>query len=168
MVLLPPAAIRKHHLNPCMLMACRDEVEVTTILGSCVSVCLWDPSMGCGGINHFMLPFWNGDGLPTPKYGNVAIDKLIIKLLGLGCRKERLVAKWFGGASVLGDAMGIMQIGARNIAVAEELLANHGIPTVARDAGGRQGMKITFNTKSGLVLASRFNCRATQSQTENT
>jgi chemotaxis protein CheD len=158
MGLLPPAAIQRHHLNPCMLVASQGELEVTTILGSCVSVCLWDARLSFGGINHFMLPLWNGDGLPTPKYGNVAIDKLIGKMLVFGCRKENLVAKWFGGASVIGDAMGIMQIGARNIAVAEELLATHGIPTVAKDIGGLQGMKIIFNTKSGVVLASRFDC----------
>lgn len=142
-----------------MLLASRDEVEVTTILGSCVAVCLWDSQSGCGGINHFMLPLWNGEGLPTPKYGNVAIDKLVEKMLGLGCRKEYLVAKWFGGASVIGDAMGIMQIGERNILIAEELLAIHKIPTVGKDVGGLHGMRITFNTKSGVVMASRFGCR---------
>lgn len=159
MGLSPSAAFRQHHLHPCMLMASRDEMEVTTILGSCVAICLWDARLSCGGINHFMLPLWNGDGLPTPKYGNVAIDKLIGKMLAFGCRKEDLVAKWFGGASVIGDPMGIMKIGARNIALAEELLAAHGIPTVARDVGGLQGMKIIFNTKSGVVMAGRFECR---------
>ena len=151
-----PAAVLRHHLNPCMLIAHRDELEVTTLLGSCVSVCLWDPQRACGGMNHYMLPLWNGDGLPTPKFGNVAIEGLIKKLLDFGCRKEQLVAKCFGGANVIGDATGHMQIGARNIALAEELLAIHRIPIVAREMGGLRGMKIIFNTKSGLVLAGRL------------
>jgi chemotaxis protein CheD len=154
----PSASVARlrHHLNPCMLIAHRDELEVTTVLGSCVSVCLWDPNLACGGMNHYMLPLWNGDGLPTPKFGNVAIEKLIGKMLDFGCRKEQLVAKCFGGANVLGDATDRMQIGARNIALAEELLAIHRIPIVARDMGGLQGLKIIFNTKSGIVLAGRL------------
>lgn len=151
-----PPAVPRHHLNPCMLIAHRDELEITTLLGSCVSVCLWDARMACGGMNHYMLPLWNGDGLPTPKYGNVAIEKLIQKMLDFGCRKEQLVAKCFGGANVLGDGTGHMQIGTRNIALAEELLAIHRIPIVAREVGGLRGMKIIFNTKSGLVLAGRL------------
>jgi len=150
------AAVVRHYLNPCMLIAHREELEVTTILGSCVSVCLWDVRLFCGGINHFMLPLWNGEGLPTPKFGNVAIDKLLGKMLTFGCRKEHLVAKCFGGASVIGDANGSMQIGARNITLAEELLATHGIPIVAKDVGGLRGMKVIFNTQSGVALVGRF------------
>lgn len=151
-----PLVIPRHNLNPCMLIASRDELEVMTLLGSCVSVCLWDPRLAFGGMNHYMLPLWNGDGLPTPKYGNVAIEKLITKLLEFGCRKEQLVAKCFGGANVLGDASGRMLIGERNIAVAEEILGNHRIPIVARDMGGMRGMKILFNTNTGVVLAGRL------------
>ena len=29
---------------------------VTTVLGSCISACIRDPQLGCGGMNHFMLP----------------------------------------------------------------------------------------------------------------
>jgi chemotaxis protein CheD len=133
-----PSALR-HHLNPCMLLAHRNEVEITTLLGSCVSVCLWDPQQACGGMNHYMLPLWNGEGLPTPKYGNVAIEKLIERMLALGCRKEHLVAKCFGGANVIGDSTGHLLIGERNIALAEELLAIHQIPIIARDVGGLRG-----------------------------
>lgn len=149
-------AVLRHHLNPCMLLAHRNEVEIITLLGSCVSVCLWDPQLACGGMNHYMLPLWNGEGLPTPKYGNVAIEKLIEKMLALGCRKEQLVAKCFGGANVIGDSTGHLQIGERNIALAEELLEIHRIPIVAREMGGLRGMKIIFNTKSGIVFAGRL------------
>ena len=152
----PPGAVPRHILNPCMLLASRDEAEITTLLGSCVAVCLWDPRLGYGGMNHYMLPLWNGDGLPTPKYGNVAIEKLVEKMLAFGCKKEQLVAKCFGGANVIGDTSGRMLIGERNINLAEEVLAIHRIPIIAKDLGGTRGMKIIFNTKSGLVLAGRL------------
>ena len=151
-----PPLLARHNLNPCMLMASRNELEIMTLLGSCVAVCLWDPRLAFGGMNHYMLPLWNGEGLPTPKYGNVAIEKLIARMLEFGCRKEQLVAKCFGGANVLGDTSGRMLIGERNIAVAEEVLGNHRIPIVARDMGGLRGMKILFNTKTGVVLAGRL------------
>jgi chemotaxis protein CheD len=145
--------VEQRTLHPCALIACREEMEISTLLGSCVSVCLWEPRLGFGGMNHYMLPTWNGEGAQTPKYGDVAIEKLIMELMVLGCRKEHLVAKCFGGAKVIEDATDRLQIGARNIALAEELLAAHGIPVVARKVGGPLGFKITFNTKSGLVLA---------------
>jgi chemotaxis protein CheD len=139
-----------------MLVAHRGELEITTLLGSCIAVCLWDSSRAYGGMNHYMLPLWNGDGLPTPKYGNVAIEKLIEKMLQFGCEKRNLVAKCFGGASLIADATGMMQIGARNIAVAEELLEIHRIPIIAKEVGGLQGMKVIYNTQSGLALVGRF------------
>jgi chemotaxis protein CheD len=156
MAISPSTTVLRHYLNPCALIARRCELEITTLLGSCVSVCLWDPHLACGGMNHYMLPLWNGDGLPTPKYGNVAIENLIEKMLELGCRKEHLVAKCFGGANVLGDNSGRIHIGERNSALAEELLMIHRIPVVAQEVGGLRGMKIIFNTKSGLVLVGRL------------
>jgi len=145
-----------------MLMAHKGELEITTLLGSCVAVCLWDSSLACGGMNHYMLPLWNGEGLPTPKYGNVAIEKLIENLLQFGCERRNLVAKCFGGASLFADPTGIMRIGARNIAVAEELLEIHRIPIIAKEVGGLQGMKVIFNTKSGVALVGRFVSQAAQ------
>ena len=132
------------------------DTMIVTVLGSCVSVCIRDRINGIGGMNHYMLPLWNGDGLPTPKYGNVAIEKLIEKMVSFGCRKEQLVAKCFGGANVLGDMSGPMQIGERNIVLAEEILATHRIPIVAREMGGFRGMKIIFNTRTGIVQAGRL------------
>ncbi|MBN1596957.1 MAG: hypothetical protein JW894_01580 [Bacteroidales bacterium] len=47
-----------------------------------------------------MLPFWNGSGLATPKYGNIAIEKLLKKLVSMGSRKDQIIAKVFGGSEV--------------------------------------------------------------------
>jgi len=64
-----------HFLYPAALFASRTPHMVTTILGSCVAICLYDPILKFGGINHYMLPLWNGQGLASPKYGNIAIEK---------------------------------------------------------------------------------------------
>lgn len=145
------AELPKHFLWPCTLFAHRQEHVVSTTLGSCISVCLWDRRLRCGGINHFMLPLWNGEGLPTPKYGNIAIENLLERMLLLGCRPEGLVAKIFGGAKVMEGGSNIFNVGERNIAVTIEHLERRRIPLVAMDVGGEGGMKIQFNTGSGMV-----------------
>lgn len=129
---------------------------VTTVLGSCISVCLWDPVTGTGGINHYMLPLWNGEGLPSPKYGNIAIRKLIDKMLLLGCRKENLKAKVFGGGAVMQTSGGLLNVGERNIMLAEDLLAEESIPIVSKDVGGDYGRKLIFCTASGTVLVKKI------------
>lgn len=146
----------KHFLHPCTIFVHKEEHWVSTILGSCISICLWDQPLGLGGINHYMLPLWNGEGLATPKYGNIAIEKLIDKMLSLGSRKDRLVAKAFGGAKVIHGDAGTQSVGERNIQLARETLAKHGIPLVASDMGGTRGMKILFNTRTGQVLSARL------------
>ena len=154
-----PAGLASHYLYPCMLFAHRNEHVVSTVLGSCVTVCLRDPVLELGGVNHYMLPLWNGEGLPTPKYGNIAIDKLIQKMLCLGCVRERLAAKLFGGANVIGTGQGLFPVGARNIILAREMLALEGIPIIASDVGGEFGRKLIYNTRTGLALVSLLRAR---------
>lgn len=122
---------------------------VTTVLGSCVAVCLYDETLQMGGINHYMLPFWNGNELASPKYGNIAIESLVKKLENLGSKKENMVAKVFGGANQLEHKLGV---GQRNIKVAEEILAEMQIKIVAKSMGGHKGRKLNFNTSTGEVF----------------
>lgn len=145
----------QHYLYPGMLFAEAGQHSVVTVLGSCVSVCLWDPEKMAGGINHYLLPYWNGEGLRTPKYGNIAVPMLIERLLGIGCGKSRLVAKVFGGASVL-ESSGVLNIGERNITFARSALAEAGIHVACEDVGGTSGRKILFQTGTGEVFVRKL------------
>lgn len=149
-------SIARHFLFPGALFAHHDEHLVTTVLGSCVAVCLLDPANGIGGINHYMLPLWNGEGLPTPKYGNIAIERLVKKMLEFGLREEKLVAKIFGGANVLAAGPGIYSVGERNILLARQLLREHDIRVISEDVGGIRGRKVIFNTMSGEILVGKM------------
>ena len=149
----------KYYLHPSTMIV-RNEGWVSTVLGSCVAVCLYDSQRSRGGMNHYMLPFWNGEGLETPRYGNVAIPKLIFEMLDRGSRKDNLVAKVFGGGSVLGDRPSVFQIGEKNISVAERLLKEFGIPVVASSTGGEKGRRILFNTSTGEVLHQYIRAKA--------
>jgi chemotaxis protein CheD len=141
-----------HYLLPGNLFVHADEHTVLTVLGSCVSVCLWDPRKGIGGINHYMLPLWNGEGLASPRFGNIAIPKLIEKILHLGADRRSLQAKVFGGGDMLKAATTFMNIGQRNIVLAEDMLRDEKIPIISADTGGRHGRKLFFNTRTGVVL----------------
>jgi chemotaxis protein CheD len=145
-------AERRAYLHAGRLFASTQPTAVTTILGSCVAVCLWDPRLEVGGINHFLLPHWVGNGLASPRFGNVAVGSLIEQLLGFGSRKQDLQAKLFGGASVLGaSAREEAHLGKRNVEIARKLLGQEGILVVAEDVGGRQGRRLIFHTEHGTA-----------------
>jgi chemotaxis protein CheD len=154
----------RHFLYVGSLFARKGEHVVTTVLGSCVSVCLWDPVLKIGGINHYLLPLWNGEGLPTPKYGNIAITKLIDKMYTLGARKGSLQAKIFGGSSTNSNAVGLLNVSERNIMIAKDVLKDNGIPIISSDVGGNLGRKIIFHSNSGSVLVKKILYRANTSQ----
>jgi chemotaxis protein CheD len=147
--------INKHFLFPGTIFADPLEYQISTVLGSCVAVCLWDQVVRRGGMNHMMLPFWNGEGLATPKYGNIAMERLLAKVLSIGCRREYLVAKVFGGANVSGTGLEVYMIGDRNITLAMEMLEEFRIPVVAKDVGGRVGRKIIMNSETGVILVGK-------------
>ncbi|MBN1115895.1 MAG: chemotaxis protein CheD [Bacteroidales bacterium] len=139
------------YLYPAALVVPRKPAIVHTILGSCVAVCLYDIKLQYGGINHYMLPFWNGQGLASPKYGNIAIEKLYEKMINYGTRHENLIAKVFGGGEVLQTSFSYFNVGERNVHLANELLAKLKIPIVAHSTGGKLGRKIIFNSNTGEI-----------------
>lgn len=143
--------MKKLFLYPSALYTDIIPTEVVTILGSCVAVCLWDPMKQVGGINHFMLPMWNGQGLASPRYGNIAIEKLIRKMEGNGSNRRDLKAKIFGGAEVINVGSAQFHIGKRNIEIAQEILNQEGIPIISRSVGGNLGRKILYYTETGEV-----------------
>jgi chemotaxis protein CheD len=139
------------YLYPAAIAAPHKQAIVHTILGSCVSVCLFDTKNKVGGINHFMLPTWNGQGLASPKYGNIAIEKLYEKLINNGSEHVNLIAKVFGGGEVLETHNQYFNVGQRNIAIAHEMLEQMKIRITAESTGGKLGRKIVFNTGTGEV-----------------
>jgi chemotaxis protein CheD len=144
------AGAGSYFLFPSTLVVSVEPCDIQTILGSCVAVCLHDPIKKQGGMNHYMLPLWNGEGLESPKFGNIAIEMLIEKMLHLGSQKRNLIAKIFGGASQFENTT--LNVGERNGQVAETLLTKNGLNVVSKSLGGVQGRKIVFNTSTGQVM----------------
>ena len=141
----------EHSVMPGEFYCAAERAILSTLLGSCVAVCLWDQSRQLGGMNHFVLPR-APEGQVSARYGDVAITCLVDGIVGLGARIETLQAKIFGGADVL--TFGSQPpIGAANVALALDYLRHYGIPVAAQRTGGKRGRLIKFHTGTGEVLA---------------
>ena len=126
---------------------------IHTVLGSCVAVCLYDSVNQISGMNHYLLPLWNNDGLQSPKYGNISIPKLIEAMEAVGSQRRNMVAKLFGGASPndMKHTSENMMVGKRNIQIAQDILQEYRIKVVASDLGGIQGRKIVMDSVTGKI-----------------
>jgi chemotaxis protein CheD len=123
---------------------------INTLLGSCVSVCLWDKENKIGGMNHYLLP-----GTPQDEAGNLnrgltATRLLIRSMISRQAKPENIEAKVFGGCNSLYQN-DLFKVGERNILVALEVLKEFNIPVRAQHTGGSFGRKIVFNTATGKV-----------------
>ena len=123
----------------------RPDHIITTILGSCVAVCLWDDERHVGGMNHILLPSAQGQVLGA---GAFAMETLINDLLKAGGEKSAMQAKVFGGAAIVD---GLSDIGARNAAFALEYLGTEGIHVAAQSTGGRAARQVRFWPATGQV-----------------
>ncbi len=135
--------------------ASHEPMKVTTLLGSCVGVCLYDPKVCVGGMNHFMLPTNSAADGPSAAYGIHAMELLINDIMRLGGDRRRLTAKVFGGADVLGNRTtgnAGVTIGEQNIQFALQFLETDMIPIVAQDLGGLSGRQIQFMTHTGQAF----------------
>ena len=137
------------YVHPGHLYVGRGEERVTTILGSCVAVCLHDREAGIGGLNHFLLPHSTSEAESSPRYARPAIERLVDLMLKEGARASRLQAFVFGGARVLSAFPDGDHLGLRNAAAATALLASLRIPVVSSDIGGNRGRKLLFVPRHG-------------------
>lgn len=131
----------EHHISD------EPDVILTTILGSCVAVCMRDTKIGVGGMNHFLLPTGRADGVDEGRrYGAYAMELLINDLLRAGARRDRLEAKLFGGARMFG---GLSDVGASNAAFAEKFLRDEAIPLVGASLGGLAARRVQYWPTTG-------------------
>lgn len=125
--------------------------EMSTILGSCVATCLFDPIARIGGMNHYLLsepPKHSAAGSFDSNYGLYLMELLINEMLKLGAVKSRLKGRLYGGANLNAD---LGSIGSDNAAFARDFLLREGIEKVFEDLEGNRARRIQFRPASGLV-----------------
>lgn len=125
--------------------AARQPTEIRTVLGSCVAACVYDPALGIGGMNHFMLPSGESGERPA-RFGVHAMELLINDVMKLGGERSRLRAKVFGGAAVLRAFKAGVDVGRRNAEFIRAFLAAERIPIDAEQLGGTQPLEVRFTT----------------------
>lgn len=153
----PAAPAATLYLHPGALAVSARPLAVSTILGSCVGVCLFDAERGVGGMNHFLLPDSTGNAHPTARFGDLAMEQLLAEVLRAGARRAGLAARVYGGACVLAAFRGPGDpLGDRNVSTALRFLEDERIPVLERGTGGRHGRRIVFHTWDGAVEARRI------------
>ena len=122
--------------------------RMTTVLGSCIAACLYDPVQKVGGMNHFLLPEAKNSQANSVKYGAFLMELLVNELLKSGAVKSRLRAKLYGGGK-MNQSFG--DVGQRNIEFGRRYLHNENILIEFEDVGGAQARRISFSPTSGQV-----------------
>lgn len=141
-------------LEPGELFASREPVTISTLLGSCVAACLYDPVNKVVGMNHFLLSSrrYSRD-LPNfisdaGRYGIHAMELLINEMMRIGAERKRICAKVFGGATILrqsGSVGNFFCVGEVNCRFIKEFLSQERIPILGEELGGEKGRVIHFS-----------------------
>lgn len=165
----------KISVAPCMFHVTGEDVVITTLLGSCVSACLYDPATGIVGMNHFMLSNERyARNLPyseteAGRYGIHAMEFLINEMLRRGAKRNSITAKVFGGASIMTDPAMVGNfhcVGAVNCSFIGGFLETEAIRLVAADLGGHEGRVIYFDTRDYGVFVRKIRKHTSQAIAE--
>jgi chemotaxis protein CheD len=132
--------------------------QIRTLLGSCVAVTLWHPQKRWGGMCHYLLPERKGsfDGVLDGRYGNEAIELLVLRLKELKSHPQEYVAHLYGGADTMPDQAGVkLNVGERNIEQGWTLIDQHGFQLEGVDVGDHVPRTVTLTLGSGEVEVRR-------------
>ena len=151
---------KRVHIYPGEQLVTTEDLILSTLLGSCVAACLFDPVNRVVGMNHFMLAN-NRYPKESPlliteagRYGVHAMEMLINEMLKRGAQKHHLKAKAFGGGNILkplDNSTNFSCVGNINIRFIQEFLRNEKIPLVASDLGGDRGRVVHFFSSDYIV-----------------
>jgi chemotaxis protein CheD len=152
---------KKVILHPGEYHVSGEKVVISTLLGSCISVCLYDPVRRIVGMNHFLLSTrrYSKEApiclTEAGRYGIHAMELMINGMFKLGADRKHLKAKVFGGSSffeIAGRTDTFSCVGEVNQRFILEYLYNDGIPLVAKDLGGNRGRMIHFSSADYSVI----------------
>ncbi len=125
-----------------------ENIVICTLLGSCVSVCLWDERAKVGGMNHLLLATGKSAKAEHNLAGVTEMECLINAIIKLGGRRDRLQAKVFGGSTMLETSTGV---GQANADFALDFLYQEGIELRGESLGGTSARTLRFSPTTGKV-----------------
>ncbi len=137
---------QNYFLKPGFIYVSPKPTMISTVVGSCIAVCVFDCKQKIGGMNHFQFPVVRSARHATARYGNVAVSTLINLMIKEGSKNEHLEAQIIGGG--YNPEIEDKNVGRENIKIAKRILAKKGVHLVSEDVGGEKGRKIIFNTNT--------------------
>jgi chemotaxis protein CheD len=150
-------------INPGEFYVTRGEERISTVLGSCVSACIWSPQAGIGGMNHFMLPLSDGDVSTawkkvdaknaSTRYGDFAMERLVNELIKYGANRLDLRVKLVGGGMMWASEGGI---GQRNIEFAKDYVRRENLRLEGSDLGLPVARRVLFDPRAGRVKVKKL------------
>jgi chemotaxis protein CheD len=149
------------YLMPSEMYVAQEPALVQTVLGSCVSVTMYDRKSGNGMICHGLLPQCRDSRscsrtcAEEHKYMECSIHRMLERFDSLNIRRRDIEVKVFGGADMFASWKS-MSVGKQNIETAMKIIKNEGLNVSASDVGGTKGRKIYFYTHTGEVLLKRL------------
>ena len=139
---------------------------VTTILGSCVSVVMFDTERRISMMSHNLMPSCEnsisckGDCSNVHKYAECSVKQMLQIFDSAKIPRNNIVVKLFGGSELINGGQhndGITSVGSRNICAAKKIIEEEELSLAAQDIGGRFGRRIVFITETGEVFLRRTN-----------
>ena len=131
-----------------------DDMPITTLLGSCVGVMLYDNVVRVKGMNHFLLPS-SAAQADSCRFGLYAMETMLNEMYKLGCKKENITAKIAGGATILQDLT--ENIGERNVMFARSFCRSEGIRVISESVLGNNGRVVMLDNDFKTVAKSIVN-----------
>ena len=139
-------------IHPGELYISRKPSKISTLLGSCVTVTVFNRRHRFGGMNHFMIPRQHDSSSDEKDYrfGDLSTRALFDKILRIDSDRDQLEVKLFGGGMVV-DALEKAKIGKNNVRVAREIITEYGLSVSAESVENEHGLKLIFNNYTGQV-----------------
>lgn len=149
------------YLKPGELFMGVKPAMVTTVLGSCVSVTMFNNRLQVGSICHALYPVCKHPQctdacIERHRFLDCSIIQMLEKLTLLGIGEKELEVKIFGGADIIGNRTKALSVGQQNSDFAKRMIENKRLKVAAMDLGGRVGRKIFFCTSTGEVWLKRL------------
>ena len=107
--------LRKHIVFPGQFVITSVPTLISTVLGSCVSVCLWDRETKVAGMNHYLLPGTWEDDAGNSNRGMSSIRMLIRSMINRRSNLGNVEANVFGGCNSLYRKNDLFKVGERNV-----------------------------------------------------
>ncbi len=140
--------MEKKFLLPGYLFISPRNVQVTTVLGSCISLCIYDTKLKIGGINHSIYPEVKNEEA-TCTYGDVANYELLERMRKrYGSNFKDCISYVVGGS---GTIRGAILIANRNADLTKKLVRTIDFKRIVFDTGGKKSRKLVFNTFTGEI-----------------